>query len=575
MIPDSITVNSSSISDLNQIAEEFNNHFANVGKSLANSLKDSNTNDESIYLKHPCPTSIFLQPTTPLEIMVLINSLKLNKAKSHDDIDPYFLKIAAPILAFPLSVFLNHCLTFGTFPNRLKLAKVVPVFKKGLTDQLSNYRPISLLPSLSKLFERIIHSRLLSFFEYNNTIVTTQYGFRHNRSTIHPILDLITSCFDNINNKKYSTLLFLDIKKAFDSVSHKKLIRKLEHYGIRGVANDLIKSYLEKRKQFVSIANFNSSDLVIEYGVPQGSILGPLLFLIYINDLPSCLQSLPRFFADDTALLITGKTLKDIQFQANLELSNVLQWMNANSLILNAAKSEALVVSPYVRKSEPPVTFEIGKDFFQSSISAKYLGVTIDNHLSFNQHITLLENKIARSVGVISKLRFYLPQSSLVILYFSLVHTHLLYALPVWASTYNTYLSKLKRLQNKAVRIISRTSIKDRITPNYHRLEILKLDDLYTLEIAKLMYQFTQNKLPDTFDHYFTYSSDVSKHYTRHVTQEDHIFLNRFATSRTQHTIKYIGVKIWNNIPKEIKKLSYTKFILSYKKFLLSKYNLK
>ena len=185
----------------------------------------------------------------------------------------------------------------------------------------------------------------------------------------------------------------MDIKKAFDSVSHKKLIKKLEHYGIRGVANDLIKSYLEKRKQFVSIANFNSSDLVIEYGVPQGSILGPLLFLIYINDLPSCLQSLSRFFADDTALLITGKTLKDIQFQANLELSNVLQWMNANSLILNAAKSEALVVSPYLRKSEPPVTFEIGKDFFQSSISAKYLGVTIDNHLSFNQHITLLEIK--------------------------------------------------------------------------------------------------------------------------------------------------------------------------------------
>ena len=128
-----------------------------------------------------------------------------------------------------------------------------------------------------------------------------------------------------------------------------------------------------------------------------------------------------------------------------MEFSDDLQWMNANSLILNAAKLEAQVVSLYVRKSEPPLTFEIGKDFFQSSISAKYLGVTIDNHLSFNQHITLLENKVARSVDVISKLRFYLPQSSLVILYFFLVHTRLLYALQVWASTYNTYLSKLKR----------------------------------------------------------------------------------------------------------------------------------
>ena len=178
----------------------------------------------------------------------------------------------------------------------------------------------------SKLFELIIHSRLLSFFEYNNTIVTTQYGFRHNRSTIHPILDLITSCFDNINNKKYSTSLFLDIKKAFNSVSHKKLI--------------LFRKILFRKTKAICLnCQLNSFDFVIEYGVPQGSILGPLLlFLIYINDLPSCLQSLPRFFADDTALLITGKTLKDIQFQANLELFNVLQWMNAISLILNAAQ---------------------------------------------------------------------------------------------------------------------------------------------------------------------------------------------------------------------------------------------
>ena len=207
--------------------------------------------------------------------MTLINSLKLNKAGGHDDIDPYFLKIAAPILSYPLSVMLNHCLTYGIFPNKLKTAKVIPIFKKGSTNLLNNYRPISLLTSISKLFERIIYNRLLSFLERNKTIVSSQYGFRHNRSTTHPILDLITSCFDNINSKQYTTLLFLDIRKAFDSVPHNKLIKKLEHYGIRGVANSLLKSYLNDRKQFVSIANTNSSDKVIDYGVPQGSILGP------------------------------------------------------------------------------------------------------------------------------------------------------------------------------------------------------------------------------------------------------------------------------------------------------------
>ena len=253
---------------------------------------------------------------------------------------------------------LNHCLTYGIFPNKLKTAKVIPIFKKESTDLLNNYRPISLLTSISKLFERIIYNRLLSCLERNKTIVSSQYGFRHNRSTTHPILDLITSCFDNINSKQYTTLLFLDIRKAFDSVPHNKLIKKLQHYGIRGVADSLLKSYLNDRKQFVSIANTNSSDKVIDYGVPQGSILGPLLFLIYINDLPSCLQTLPRFFADDTALSITAETLTDLEVLANTELSNVLQWMRTNGLLVNTTKTEALLISPYLRTPKPPFTLK-------------------------------------------------------------------------------------------------------------------------------------------------------------------------------------------------------------------------
>ena len=169
-------------------------------------------------------------------------------------------------------------------PSKLKLAKVVPIYKKGPTNQLTiNYRPTSLLPSLSRVFERIICNRLLSFFTRINTIVPTQYDFRHNRSTIHAVLDLITTFHDNLNCKKFSALIFLDIPKASDSVSHQKLVKKLEYYGIRGVANSLFCSYFRSRKQYASIYNKRSSEKLIKYGTPQDSILGPLLFLIYVK----------------------------------------------------------------------------------------------------------------------------------------------------------------------------------------------------------------------------------------------------------------------------------------------------
>ena len=198
-------------------------------------------------MKSPCTNSTYLQPTSTHEVMALINLLNLNKANGHDDIDPYFLKIASPIIAFPLSLFFNHSISLGIFPNKLKLAKVIPVYKKGSADQLNNYRQKSFLPFLSKMFERLLNKRMLSFFNCNNVLVPTQCGFRHKRCTIYPILDLITSCHDNIQSKDISALLFLDIKIAFDSVLHSILLQKLEHYGVRGIANSLMKTYLEKR----------------------------------------------------------------------------------------------------------------------------------------------------------------------------------------------------------------------------------------------------------------------------------------------------------------------------------------
>ena len=406
-----------------------------------------------------------------------------------------------------------------------------------------------------------------------NTIVPNQYGLRHNRSTIHAMLDLITTCHDKLNCKKFSALIFLDIQKAFDSVSHQKLLKKLEYYGIRGVANSLICSYLRNHKQYVSIYNKRSSEKLFEYGIPQGSILGHLLFLIYVNDLPSCMQTVPRFFADDTALLTTENNADNLQHLTNSELSRVSNWMLANNLMVNQAKTVALLVFPQTRKSTISLTLNFDNQIVQPSESAKYLGIFVNEHLSFKPHIIFLEKNIARSVGVLAKQSYYLPCNTLIILYYSLVHTHLHYALPLWGATYKSYLIKLKMLQNKALRFISKTKIRGRITPQYYKYEILKLEDLYNFEIAKLMYQFTHSKLPFNFKHYFAYSSDVSSYSTCHSFSND-IFLPRFMSSKTQHSIKYIGAKIRNNIPFDLKNTPYSKFKESYKKFLLSKYKI-
>ena len=252
----SISINGEIVSDPAAILEKFNSHFSNIGQSLATSItNDSHINDFHSYLKSPCSSYIYLHPTSPQEITKLLYNLDSNKASGYDDISPFILKTAIHIISLPLSIILNLCISNGVFPNNLKVAKVIPVYKYGCPNEPGNYRPISLLSSIAKIFERVILNRMVSFLERNNLIISTQFGFCHKHSTIHPILDLITESYQNIEEKRFSTLLLPDIRKAFDSVSRPTLLKKLEFYGIRGVSNTLLDSYLRERKQFISINN--------------------------------------------------------------------------------------------------------------------------------------------------------------------------------------------------------------------------------------------------------------------------------------------------------------------------------
>ena len=285
-----------------------------------------NSSDDSSYkrfLRYRIKSSIFLEPPRVNEVIIVINSLNSHKSHGHDDIPPFLLQVASSILAPVLCYFIDNAFQFGIFPQSFKIAKIIPIYTAGKTNSMTNYRPISILTCFSKLIEKLIHKRLTNFFQKNSVLCNTQYGFQSNLSTTHALLDVLNSTCDQINAGDYTRLILLDFKKTFDTVCHNILLRKLEHYGIRGQALKLFNSFLHTRHQYVSYQNKLSETLKNRFGVPQGSNLGPLLFLIYINDLTVAINSVPRLFTDDTCFLIHSPNTSTVAKNINFELANV------------------------------------------------------------------------------------------------------------------------------------------------------------------------------------------------------------------------------------------------------------
>ena len=389
------------------------------------------------------------------------------------------------VLATILTAYFTWAFEKGIFPCTLKTTKVVPTLKTGNKNSVNNYRPISLLPSLSKVLEKLIKIRCVKFFDKYDILYDYQYGFREGHSVLHSLLDVTSFGNDSIQNKENIAMLLMDLRKAFDTVSHNILHQKLYHYGIRGPAHKLIESYLTSRKQFVSIDNVNSSAQSINIGIPQGSILGPLLFLIYINDLPNATFSKPRLFADDTCIMPSDSSLPNLETKCNTELNQLKNWCNTNKLQINPKKSSVLLIPS--KLNSPPLNLKI---YYDNSLIVcqelcKYLSMHLDSKLLFKNHIKQIEVKVAKGVGILSKLRFLFPKSTLLLLYYALVHPHLLYALPLWGCINQKYTQKLQLLQNKAIWVICNSNCFSSVTPLYFELGILKITELFKFEIAK------------------------------------------------------------------------------------------
>ena len=331
--PNCIEVDNDLITDNKEICNNFNEYFTTVAEKILKNNKTPILKTFDKYLPERNTKSFVFEPCTPNEVFLLVEQLNPHKGTGPNGIHTEILKLVNHLICDTLCKIFNMCITSGKHPDRLKLAHALPIFKKGSRLLVSNYRPISLLSNLNKILEKIMHKRIYAFLEKHEILYQLQFGFRAGYSTTHALIHMTEAIRSALDSGSVTCGIFVDFQKAFDTVNHEILLKKLEHYGFRGVINNWFRSYLTDRKQKVVINGFESESKNLLHGVPQGSVLGPILFLIYINDLHRCIKhSTTYHFADDTNLLHISKDYKTLQRKVNYDLFSLHKWLTANKM---------------------------------------------------------------------------------------------------------------------------------------------------------------------------------------------------------------------------------------------------
>ena len=550
------------VSDGNQLADIFNKHFISVGKTLDETIPKSNKSPLH-FMNGAQNSSFFVNPCSPSEVSSLISSLP-SKGSGIDSVPVFIYKLFSDILGSFISKLFNVSVARGIFPTCLKHARVVPLFKSG-DSTVFNFRPISTLSLMSKIFEKLMHCRLNSFIEHFNIINSNQFGFRKKHSTSGAIIEYLNYAYKSLDSKQNLITVFLDFKKAFDTVNHSILLIKLEHIGVRGVSLNWFRSYISNRTQHVYINNCNSSRGTLLTGVPQGSVLGPLLFNIYINDMiNSCSPLKCVHFADDTTLYFSHADA-DVAFgTVNAQLREVDEWLCINRLSLNLSKTT------YMLATNLPVNdvihnVKIRNISLDKVVISKFLGIFIDYKFSFQYHVNFLRKKISRQIGILKRIKYVLPNFILKNLYFSLIYPHFLYGVAVWGGTGLVNNRNMNSLHSRALTVAFGDSEHDTLITN----GILNFNSIVRYNILTKFFLYKNNISENNFLDIVNELTPIHRYSTRFASS--HNLNTPFCRlSRAQNSFLFQAVTAWNTLPADIHCITdVSQFNKKLKKYLI------
>ena len=486
-----------------------------------------------------------------------------NSKQGIDSISITIFKENCEFLSNIIADLINKCFETGLFPKSFKKAIVLPLHKKDSPDIMTNYRPISILPKLSKIIEKCLKSRLLHYFYRNKLFNTSQFGFLAENSTQDAILHVTEKIYDNLNKKLATLAVYIDFSKCFDTLNRAVLIKKLEIYGIRGIPLLLFKSYLDERYQAVKVNNVISEFKLINSGVPQGSVLGPILYLIYVNELPNISDQFSTcLFADDTTLIFESSNKYDLFNKCDYGVNLFFSWCCANRLSINISKTNLMLFSNILTPLDIADVF-INKIKIEYASSIRFLGVIIDDKLKFNLHINEITKKISKNSAILYKLRQYLPENTLLSVYRSIIECYINYCNLIFGNAALTHISPLVIAQKKAVRIVANLPPRSHTNSIFLRLKLLKVHDFFKYNLGIFMKNnesyFSQNFRLNLFN------TRSGNHYVPAFQRID-LTLNRSLRYQAPYNWRYIPIHVKNSP-------SLNSFKKRYKAFLISLYS--